>query len=640
MRENYWTRLKINGYSRRTLLKGAGVTGLGAGAFALVGCGDEKEAVSAATATKAATATATAASAATATVASAATVTKAATATATATAAPAAGGAVDGSFYSQHGSMFGTTLDLHRELYRGIAYTVGNAYNNLIKFTDVESFAIAGEIATGLPEQVDDLTYNFTIRDDVKWHNKAPANGRALTMDDVKWNIDRQTAGELASGEAAHNFYRSGQLYSAIDTVDYVDDTHFTVKMKNPAVTWLSDMAAEEFNAVMYPEVAIALEDEANFGAFNSDHIVGTGAWIFDAFDLNTQAHASRNDEYHLRKDGTIPGMVDDYYITNIGTDPNALRLAFEQKQIDELSLLQKDIIEAVQETNPDVVRQDIADPNKNLEFAYNTVVNAAFAIPSLAQAMFLAVDRAHVSNTVFQGLAKPNPGVNWPFKGWSLPQQELIQAPGYKVFQSQAGRDEDIAEARKLWEAGGGEDLPAETYAMIIVDSADQSIKEWFPAMMNSALDSEKWSVDAIPVSTLLDYNDTGQNPVGYLGGWDQWVSPDPRTRFASVYSSSSRGFLNFYNYHTDEMESYISKMFGTFDTEEAQQIMQEAQRFQLTDAGSGHVQMVGGVAMDLHQPYLHRRGPQFIQLGTLVSQDCWIDQTDPSFVGKSMPA
>ena len=99
--------------------------------------------------------------------------------------------------------MSGTTVDLHRELYRGIAYSVGNAYNNLIKFTDVESFSIAGEIATGLPEQVDDLTYNFTIRDDVKWHNKAPANGRALTMDDVKWNFERQTAGELANGETA-----------------------------------------------------------------------------------------------------------------------------------------------------------------------------------------------------------------------------------------------------------------------------------------------------------------------------------------------------------------------------------------------------------------------------------------------------
>ena len=79
---------------------------------------------------------------------------------------------------------------------------------------------------------------------------------------------------------------------------------------------------------------------------------------------------------------------------------------------------------------------------------------------------------------------------------------------------------------------------------------------------------------------------------------------------------------------------------MDSSFDVEEAQQIMQEAQRFQLTDAGSGHVQMVGGVAMDLHHPYLHRRGPQFIQLGTLISQECWIDQNDPSFAGKSMPA
>ena len=141
MRENYWTRLKSNGYSRRRFLAGTGVAAAGTAAI-LAGCGDDDSSGSAATA--------------------------AATSAATAAATEAPGGATDGSFYSQQSSMSGTTLDLHRELYRSIAYTVGNAYNNLIKFTDVESFAIAGEIATGLPEQVDELTYNFTIRDDVK----------------------------------------------------------------------------------------------------------------------------------------------------------------------------------------------------------------------------------------------------------------------------------------------------------------------------------------------------------------------------------------------------------------------------------------------------------------------------------------
>ena len=40
MRENYWTRLKSNGYSRRRFLAGTGVAAAGTAAI-LAGCGDD-----------------------------------------------------------------------------------------------------------------------------------------------------------------------------------------------------------------------------------------------------------------------------------------------------------------------------------------------------------------------------------------------------------------------------------------------------------------------------------------------------------------------------------------------------------------------------------------------------------------------
>ena len=638
MRENYWTRRR---FSRRTVLKATAAGAVGAGALVAVGCGDDDDdddvttpAATQAAATQAA-ATEAAATEAAATEAATAEATREAVQEATPEPTQAAGalGPVDGSFFSQIGTTTGTTLDLHRELYRSIAYTAGNSYNNLIKFTNPETFTIGGEIARGLPEQPDELTYTFTIRDDVRWHNKPPANGRALTMDDVRWNIERQRAGTLQNGEEAPNFYRSGQIYSPIENVDYIDDTTFTVTMSRKAVTWLSDMAAEEFNVIMHPEVATSLEDEDNFGTFSPDFIVGTGAWIAEEFDPLTRARFVRNDDYFLRLDGTIPGMVDEWYHTDLGTDVNPQRLAFEQKQVDEFSTRQNDVIEAVHEaTGANLIQY--GNPNNNLEFAYNQTVNDALAVPAIRQAMFLAWDRVLSAQIVFQGLARPNPGINWPFTSWALPQEELLQMPGYRQ-----PKDDDIKEARALWEQGGAEDFEDELFTPVIVDLADQSIKEWWPAMMNENLGTDKWSIEAIPVATLLEYNVSGQNPVGYLGGWDQWVSPDPRTRFASVYSSSARGFLNFYGYHTDTMENFITQAFDTFDVEEAQNILLEAQRFMPGDAGSGHVQVCGGLVQVLQWPYVHRAGPFFIQMGTNLSQELWIDQTDPSFEGKSRP-
>ena len=617
MRENYWTRRNFSNkrYSRRTVLKTGAAGAAGAGAFAIVGCGDDDDDDD-----DDEDPTATAA--------------EGETPQATATSAPTepTGGPVDGSFYSTFSTLTGTTLDLHRELYRGIAYSAGNAYNNLLKFTDMENFVISGEIARGLPEQPDELTYTFTIRDDVNWHNKAPANGRGLTMDDVLFNIERQRSRTLASGEEAPNFYRGSLLYANIDSVDAVDETTFTVTMQSPQVTWLGDMT-DEFNAIQFPDVALDLEDENNFGTFDARFIVGTGAWIFDEFDPSSGAHAVRNDDYFLRKDGTIPGMADELFWVNLGNDINPRRIAFEQKQLDEIAA-QKDIIEAIEGAQPDAVRREIGNPNSNLEFAYNYTTNLALSVEPIRKAMFLAVDRNLVAQQQFQGLARPNPAVNWPFTNWSLPQEELLQAPGYRT-----PKDQDIADARALWEQGGAEDMQDSDFLMTIVDSADQSIKEWFPAMMNENLGTSKWDIQAIPVATLLEYNTSGQASVGYLGGWDQWNNPDPRTRFAQVYSGGPRGTLNFWDYQTETMENYITQMFETFDLEEAQEIIKEAQRFALTDAGSGHLQMVGGLALSLYWPYLHRKGPFFITYETTLSQELWIDQNDPSFAGKSRP-
>ena len=636
MRENYWTRRRL---SRRTVLKASAAGAVGTGALVAVGCGDDDD--DDPTATTAPTATAAPTQAAGGGEATAAP-TEAATQAATATAAPtevAMMGARDGSFFSQYTGIAGTTLDLHRELYRGIAYTAGNAYNNLLKFTDMDNFVISGEIARGLPEQPDQVTYAFTIRDDVNYHNKPPANGRAVTMDDIRWNIERQRTGTRADGSEDATFFRKPLIYQNIENVDYIDETHFTVTMTSPQVTWLGDMT-DEFNSILYPDVGERLEDDEQFGVFNADNVLGTGPFIFDEFELQDRAHGVRNDDYFLRKDGTIPGMVDELFFVNLGGDINPQRLAFEQKQIDELASRDRVVMEEIASNNPDVENFRIGDPNNNLEFAYNYTTNRALSDERIRTAMFLATDRALVAEQHFGGLGRPNPAVNWPFTAWALSQEELSQAPGYRQ-----PKDADIADARAMWEQADAESHEDADFLITTVDFPQYvPLLEWFPAMLNANLGTQKWGAQAIPVTSLLEYNNSGQASVGYLGGWDQWNSPDPRTRFAQVYSAhpddGGRGTINFWKYTTPTMEGYIQDMFTEFDNERAQEIVKDAQRFALTDAGAGHLQMVCGLTSWVKWPYLHRKGPFFITYGTAISQELWIDQNDPTFQGKQRPA
>ncbi|MCC6382242.1 MAG: hypothetical protein IT304_07020, partial [Dehalococcoidia bacterium] len=205
MANNYWTRRAL---SRRGLLQGAGGVALGSAALAAVGCGDDDD--------KKTTATTAAASA-------SATGSASATKSASASATTAAANPVDGSYLSEHRVMTGVTLDMHRELYRANLYQAGLAYNLLVAWKDVDKGEIWGEIAQAAPEQPDKQTYVFTIRDGIKWHNKAPANGRAFTMDDLKWNFERQMTRKLASGDVATNFSRYTQVYQYIDKVEAPD---------------------------------------------------------------------------------------------------------------------------------------------------------------------------------------------------------------------------------------------------------------------------------------------------------------------------------------------------------------------------------------------------------------------------------
>ena len=119
MSENYWLRNRV---SRRGLLRGGAAGAVGASAWALVGCGDDD---AKGTATKAPASGTAAASATTA-------------AAAATTAAASAAKATDGSYYSAQGGFAGTTMDMHRELYRGSIAMQAMAYNSLLKWGDVE----------------------------------------------------------------------------------------------------------------------------------------------------------------------------------------------------------------------------------------------------------------------------------------------------------------------------------------------------------------------------------------------------------------------------------------------------------------------------------------------------------------------
>ncbi len=91
-----------------------------------------------------------------------------------------------------------------------------------------ENFELVGDAATGY-EQIDDLTWRFTLRDDINF-----INGDHMTADDVKFSLER--VAKDASLVANHYF-------NCIDHVDVVDEYTVDVVTTSPRPDMLSLLA-------------------------------------------------------------------------------------------------------------------------------------------------------------------------------------------------------------------------------------------------------------------------------------------------------------------------------------------------------------------------------------------------------------
>ena len=600
---------------RRSFLRGAAVGSVGTASLFMMGCGDDDgDADDGAQPTdRPANGTST----------------ESPMETPSATTAGAAGTPKDGSYHSWIWGGSGRTIDLHREIFPTTSQPLSQAYSNLLVFDDTLTGTIRGDIAEGVPEQLDDLTYVFTLRGDVTWQNKPPANGRNLTMDDVKWNIERQRSRELTDGTVATDFARFTPVYGPIDNVEYTDDRTFTVRLKQPNGPWLSSMC-DDFNGLMYRDIAERIENDP--GNFSPDLVLGTGAYIFTEYSLNERVVAERNPDYFRKKSGEEVQFFDKIVGTALGTDVNAHRAALEQKQVDILgvqgqAVYKRAFIDAIKESSPDLIATDVPTPGAQFGLHFNYANGQVFGNERLRRAFDLAVDRQQVIQQQFSGEARLQPPVPWAYGDWAIPRAELAEQPGFRSDKTQ-----DLKDARALWEAGGGPGLGDIT--LFVSEGPDgTAIAEWFRAMINDNLGISQFNVGFIAGVGILDYL-RADDFEAFIVGAGAWSSPDPRARFAQHVVTDAG--LNFGKYSRPDVDALVSEYLAELDHERAVELLRDVQRIALEDAGGQYMTMAAGFSKFLQWPYLQADGPYPWLVHKWVSERSWIDQEDPRISGR----
>ena len=201
--------------------------------------------------------------------------------------------------------------------YRSLMYT-SMVYPRLLKFDTKPGvgpidFLIAPDLATAMPEQPDPTTYIFKLHP-MKWEQKDPLNGRALTATDVAKNWDRfQTE------------HPSRSLLSDVTKVEAVDPQTVKFTLSKPLGPFVNHMGHQ---GVFY----IQPYELFGTGKLEKD-MWSAGPWLFKGYEIGSKLTFQRNPDYFVQDRPVLKE-----YIFNLIPDTSTTISALRSKQLDTLT--------------------------------------------------------------------------------------------------------------------------------------------------------------------------------------------------------------------------------------------------------------------------------------------------------------
>jgi peptide/nickel transport system substrate-binding protein len=163
-------------------------------------------------------------------------------------------------------------------------WVLTNLYDTLLEPSG-DGKSIEPGLATGYEVSDDGLSFTLKLRQGVKF-----ADGTPLTVDDVKWSLDR--ARDPNNG--AWNF-----TLTSVDSVETKRDDTIVLHLKNPDPALAAALAV--FNSSIMSkklfEAAPGANDADKAKAFG-EHPVGTGPFVLESWDRGTKMVLKKNPNY------------------------------------------------------------------------------------------------------------------------------------------------------------------------------------------------------------------------------------------------------------------------------------------------------------------------------------------------------
>ena len=279
---------------------------------------------------------------------------------------------------------------------------INDVYSQIIGYRVYEPLLIADahgnllpNVATAVPKvDSDQLTYKFTLRQDVKW-----SDGQQLTADDVVFTFKLMYDPQY---KAVTSRFRS-QLETYLESATAVDKFTAVFKTKTPYAPFLISFAAGI--GILPKHVWEKLQPaEINSTPMNQVPTVGSGAFIPVKWDKGVQYQMNRNDT-HFRGRPYL-----DSYVFKNAPDQIAIANQLRTGELD-VGLPDRSQWDALA-TAANLDRVSYPAPSfdyyiQNLDPA-KTPKAAIFGDVQVRRALLTALDRKTIADKVYFGLADP----------------------------------------------------------------------------------------------------------------------------------------------------------------------------------------------------------------------------------------
>ncbi|MBI2907836.1 MAG: hypothetical protein HYX92_09295 [Chloroflexi bacterium] len=444
------------------------------------------------------------------------------------------------------------SLDPHREESASAWAITGATYNGLLK-PDPRGwpeFKPVANLATSWQLSPDGKTYTFNLVKGARFHD-----GSTLNAEDVSYSLERIRDPKLGLVRSP----RRQQLANVV-SIDTTGDSTVKITLGNRQAAFLTFLATAHF-AVMPKRVVLEKKGDM------TKTVVGSGPFKFKDYASGVGFLVVKNADYFVQGRPYLDGLKG-YIIPDLFTKFAALRtksLLWWSPSVPTMTVSQAKIVE---ETLSDKVAVEWAFQPSWYGAIFN-VTRAPWNDVRVRQAVSLTFDRRKMMNTGTEGAGVVAMSAQPPGE-WTLPEEEMMKAPGYAK--------PDIDAAKKLLaEAGFPTGFSEKALVRAVKPHQDVAVLT-------------KDSVAAIGINLELGvvetaiFNDTRfRKAFSIIGGGAGLPLMDPDSELGDFYlSGSAKNWTGYSNPNYDEL--YV-KQSQTLDTGERRKIVWEMQRILLRD-------------------------------------------------------